>query len=167
MIKMYAIHKNKIIIVLVLLLLFISYKSINYITHRNVIGCTNSHVSTDFEKWCENDLESGYVPAYIIIKDGKVTNVKTGLTTNFEFKKLLRTDRMNVPLYKEKVKDLNGKTYYLKEFDVVEIVMLDCPACQEQQKKNSVEIHKKNHLKFLTYYVFSERSEVKKELNRK
>lgn len=164
--KKYVISKKQyVIVILLVLLIFVSFRSYNYFSHRNVIGCSNSHVSTSFEKWCDKELNADYVPVYIIIKNGRVTNLQTGITTSFDFKKLRRTDRLDKPVLKEKIQDLNGKKYSLDEFDVIEVVMLDCPACKEQQKKYSSEIHSKNHLKFLTFYVFSTSKEVKKDLN--
>lgn len=138
----------------IILLVFCKSNIIKGNASESTIDYINSESDsfTAFDNWLMDEVGISATPAFIIIKNGKVTNYADTTISNAEFKKLLRNDKYDIPIYE---KDISGKTVDLNKYDVIYITRDNCNSCIEQEKFNK-EIYS-NDLSFLEYKILSKK----------
>lgn len=120
-----------------------------------ISGITTEY--TEFDKWLLETVGVTATPSFIFIKNNKVTNHVDYTINYFEFDCERRYNKLEIDLWPESLKDIDGNDIYLKDFDVIFVVRPGCKSCAEQEELYQETIYDKNtNLKFLIYHIITD-----------
>ena len=157
------IKKLGICIITILSLLCINQISLiifNNTSLRDVAVTTNANEYDEFDKWLTKTVGVKAVPCHLFIKDGKIVNYIDYTIFNPKFNKELKKSTCEIDLWEKDLKDINGNTINLKNYDVIYISKANCNACDVQNEEEPT-IHSKHpNLNFLTYYIKSDKKDI-------